>query len=599
MFWKRKPKGKARSKRRKRDYPRTVRLDNAGADADAMPAGFELEEIEMPGVVGEPVHFKDTRRQQRMVVRARMGPLFRAASFAFGLWVLMVASSLATRGLWSPDETRFVALAWDLFSRDAWLQPRLNGAGLAAEPPLALWLVAAGWRLLGISDWWPRVMPALFSLINMVLVVMLARRFWPGQREVLYAAPVILVATGFWALFQGVASAEMVVVALVMTAFLFLHRMAYRARLAWVGFAIVVGLGLLTAGVRFAVYVLPPALLAPVWASDSDIPIRKYLAQMFVATVGALALSAPWWWPLLRFGEGVLPAISLGWATPLGLFEQHRGWWWYLYLIPLVLLPWSIWPLPWLRLWLSRGKSTDNGIAFAMTFGLPVVLALSLISPRQPQLLLPLLPVYAMTIAWLLFQEDLKRAGDDGVMAGMMLPMIIVGAILAVLPGLPHVDFLPRFLWELSPVIGVAVAAVGIALSFLPQPPMRQRFQFLAVVMMFIVVGANLAAGREFDARYRYDQLAPALQDAEQKGWQLVQVDPYQGEYHFAARLTRPVVQLGATEVPSWVARHPDGMFIVYSDGWQPAVVPGGQAVFETTLGDRIVRLWTAATVTR
>jgi 4-amino-4-deoxy-L-arabinose transferase-like glycosyltransferase len=457
----------------------------------------------------------------------------------------------------------------------------------------------AGWKILGISDWWPRLMPALFSLINMILAVMLARRFWPGQREVLYTTPVVLVATGFWAVFQSIAGPEMVAVALVMTAFLFLHRIAYRARLAWLGFAILFALGLLTVGVRFAVYVLPPALLAPVWASDSDIAVRKYFGQLFGAILVALALSAPWWWPLLQFGESILPAIGLGWVTPLSMFEQHRGWWWYLYLIPLVLLPWSIWPLPWLRLWLSRTESTDKGIAFAMTFGLPVVVALSLLPMRQPQLLLPLFPVYAMTIAWLLFQEDLKRAGDDGLMGGMMLPAILVGATLAVLPGLPYVDFLPHFLWELSPLVGVAVAAVGIALSFLPQPPMRQRFQFLAVVMMFIVVGASLFASRQFDENYRYDALAPVLQDAEQKGWQLVQVDPYNGEYQLAARLTRPVVQLAAGDVAAWIARNPDTLVIAYSDGWAPTVVSREQAVFETTIGERTVRLWTAAALMR
>src|SRR3569832_988308 len=88
----------------------------------------------------------------------------RHALQLFGLWLLLVAISLYGRSFVPIDETRYVTVAWEMWLRGDFLVPYLNGEPYSHKPPLLFWLIQLGWKIFGVNDWWPRLMPSLFSL---------------------------------------------------------------------------------------------------------------------------------------------------------------------------------------------------------------------------------------------------------------------------------------------------------------------------------------------------------------------------------------------------------------------------------------------------
>jgi 4-amino-4-deoxy-L-arabinose transferase-like glycosyltransferase len=359
-------------------------------------------------------------------------------------------------------------------------------------------------------------------------------------------------------------------------------------------------LALLAGGAVALIYMLPVMLLAPMWSSrKKGHSWMAWYGAVLLSTAIATGLWGAW---LVVAGESIMldwkQAIQSGLVMqPLALFYEHGAWWWYLFLIPFVFFPWSVWPLGWMRLWHVRSEELDSGIVMCMIWSIPAIVMLSLLPVRQPQLLLPLFPAYAMVLVRLLLHEDLRAQGEDSFFAGMTFPVIAIGGLLAILPGLPRVPFLPELLWELSPFIGVAVAALGIAFSWAPAMNIGTRIGSIAVTTMFAVVAGSFAVGYQFGDRYYSHQLNGLLYQAEEEGKAIAQIGAYNGELHYNARLRRPIVELNQEDLLTWVAGHPDGLILTYSDRWQPANYMNMTPLLETPYGSATLRVWDALTV--
>src|SRR6186713_711146 len=82
-------------------------------------------------------------------------------------WALLALLPLALRPLLPVDETRYATVGWEMWRRGDLLVPHLNGVPYSDKPPLLFWLIQAGWRIFGAVEAWPRLLPALFSLVNL------------------------------------------------------------------------------------------------------------------------------------------------------------------------------------------------------------------------------------------------------------------------------------------------------------------------------------------------------------------------------------------------------------------------------------------------
>ncbi len=148
-----------------------------------------VEEIEVADVGAPRLATAAPSKRRRRPLRS---PAFRAAFTWSGLWLLAVLAALFARSPWPLDETRTLAIAWEMWSSGGAPVPRLNGASYTDQAPLLFWLINLGWRLFGVNEWWPRVLPALFGLTSMFLASRLATRLWPDQISVSRYVPVLL-----------------------------------------------------------------------------------------------------------------------------------------------------------------------------------------------------------------------------------------------------------------------------------------------------------------------------------------------------------------------------------------------------------------------
>jgi len=560
IFGQRKP---GKSTRRKKGKDRQVPTDPTAALEK-----FIVEEIEVKAVPDRLTTGPQTRRY------AAWRPALRRIVTQAGLWAMLLLAGLFSRSLWPVDETRFAAMAWEMWSSRQWLLPSLNGA---VEPvaPLYLWATAAGWTFLGPVDWWLRLLPPVFGLASLLLVARLARRLWPEENLIRQYVPVVTLGTLSFAVLLGFALPMLMLVFFVLLGW-WAQLVMWRARdgRAWLMLGAALGAGVLAHGPVALIYMLSPALLAPIWAKQ---PTRPRWSDWYRDVGKAIVLGAAtvtaWLAPAaIKAGGGFTVGFLTRVVSPqLSTFMPPGHYvWWYLFLLPFVFLPWFVWPLPWLRLLHIRREPTDPGIAFCMTATIPTIVLLSLFAVKQPMYLLPILPAGALMISYLLLKDDLLTVDQDRALAGMTIPLILIGCGLAILPKLPRVDFLPPQLWNLSPFVGVTVVLVGIALAFLPLHEIRQRVQNLAILSVTSVVIGLLTLGSQLDPLYRVDETAAFVASLEREQHPIAIVGPYAGEYHYAGRLREPIQVLAAEEVEQWFAWHPQGVLIADVQRWQP-----------------------------
>ncbi len=552
---------------------------------------FVVEEIEMAGDVALPMGGRAAKKRLRWLAPAK-----RIAAWT-GLWALLFVAAFTSRSLWPVDETRLLASAWDMWLRGSYLVPEMNGAVFSQQPPLILWLYLIGWKLVGVNSWWPRLVPALFGLASMFLSGAMARFLWPGRSDVARYAPVVLLGTSFWAYFTTLALPTLVVTFFTLLA-LYAILWTWRKRdfRVWLLLALAFGLGTLAGGIMIYIYVLPPALLAPLWANTSPKPRWKYwYVDILKASLLGLGIFLAWGiMAFLRSDPQALSFVFFSWPgrSSLSMFPTGNAWWWYLLLLPVLGLPWSIWPLVWARFWHIRRAALNSGLLFCMAWAIPGILILSLFAVRQPQFLLPMVPAFSLTVTYLLLDDDLVEHAHDTIISSMAWPIIVAGGLLAIVPGLPRIDFLPTFLWQVSPFVGIAIVLVGMALGWVPLPPIRQRVVNVAGAVVALAVFALLLIGWQFNPIYQISDIANVLSVAQHEQRPIAHVGTYDGQYQFAGRLKQPLDVIDAGATGQWMATHPRGLLVTYTGGWQPAPNADVKLVFEHPYLDQSVRIW-------
>jgi 4-amino-4-deoxy-L-arabinose transferase-like glycosyltransferase len=550
---------------------------------------FVVEEIELADIA-------PPRAAKKVKTASRWWPALRIGLGATGLWLIVALASMATRSAWPTDETRWLAIAWEMWARGDLLVPRLNGVSVSV-PPLFLWLMQGGWFAFGVVEWWARLVPALFMLASLFLAARMARFLWPGRSGPARYLPLALLGGFYWVFAATLLSADLLTVFFTLFALTALLWM-WRARdlRVWLLLGLAFGLGLLASGSLIFLYVLPVAMLAPLWARGTPtMPWKYWYVDIVKAALVGLAIYAAWAVPVSAsagLATVLGPLLTPLDANTLNLFAGARPWWWYLFLLPWLAFPWALWPLPWLRLWHIRREPISNGLAFCMCWAVSVIALFSFFEVKQPQFLLPVVPAFFLAATWLLLDEQHATHDHRRLASTMIFPLLLLGGLLAILPGLPRVEFLPEFLWQLSPFVGVGIIGVGVAVGWLPLPAIEARIANMAVTVVVITALALLVGGWQFNPHYDLNEAARLLATAQQQGSAVAHVGAYNGEFHFAGRLTKPLTVVPPEQLGRWAVEHPDGLIVTYTNVWQPALVPGAIPLYEQSYRDTQLRIW-------
>ncbi len=487
----------------------------------------------------------------------------RAAAVALGLLAAYLAASLV-RPILPIDETRYLAVAWEMWQRGDWLLPHLNGEPYSHKPPLLFWLIVGGWSLTGVNAWWPRVLVALFALGSLLLVMRLTRLLFPERPDAPGSAALVLASSFLWAYFATAIMFDLVLSFFVLVGCVGLA-LAWRkgGRSGWLLYALGLGGGLLTKGPVALLHLLPVALLAPVWAGVARPDWRSWYGGLPLALLGGVAMVLAWAVPAaLAGGEAYREAIF--WGQTAGRlnesFAHREPWWYYLAVLPVLLAPWWAWPALW-----RGGLRTawgEPGVRFCLVQAGAALFVFSLVSGKQEQYLLPEILVLAV-----LGGAFVTRAGEPPRRRDTAVPaLVLLAAVAALAPtaGWLVARFVPAWSPEPLRLAGLLVALSGAWL--LVRRPRRSETALQGVALAGGAAFAALAVGVAVAARPAFDleAVATRLRMLEAQGLSLANEGKYHGQFHFPGRLQRPIEAVGGEEAPEWLRTHPTGRMVVY-----------------------------------
>ena len=508
-------------------------------------------------------------------------------------WLVLVLVSLFSRSCLPIDETRYVTVAWNMFLNHDFLVPYLNGETYSHKPPLLFWLMNLGWAVFGMNDWWPRLLPSIFALGAVLMTQKIALRLWPERPQIGYVASLILLGSGMWAVFTTATMFDMLVAFFTIWGALgLLIAWQDNAKKGWTYVALAIAGGLLAKGPTILLQILPLAVLAPWWmngaahqSSHQPNLRRWYLSLLLAVIVGALILLA-WAIPAGIYG-GPKYQHEIFWGQTadrmVKSFAHRRPIYWYLPMLPVMLFPW-LFVLP---IWRSLGKAfrstSECGVRLCLAWFIPVFIAFSFISGKQPHYLLPIIPAFALLAA---------RGWDeisDFSWLDKMLPALIgvaVGVTLLALPSYNQHHYLAPWIANI-PVWAGALLVLGSVFLMVSVGNHKTRYlQHLALLGLLAVSMLYLGVIRSAGAAYDMTNISRYLKGLQDQNISLANIGKYHGQFNFVGRMLKSPDELGEGQLDDWFASHPNGRVVMYFDKARPLgnVVPEYQQPYRALI---------------
>lgn len=527
------------------------------------------------------------------------------------LWALTIAVSILARPLLPIDETRYLAVAWEMHQTGQWLVPHLNGEAYHHKPPLLFWIMNALWTLTGVNEVVARLVAPSFGLASLFMAWALAQKIWPGQvgyRAGWYGA-LILFGGAWWLIFSTLTFFDTLLTffALVGLYGLVLARDG-KMLAGFALFGVGIGLGVLSKGPVILVSLLPAALLAPLWIKQSP----TTWASWYLASLGGILLGA---------------AIALAWAVPAAIvggeafaraifvtqsagrmaesFDHARPFWWYFAILPGLLFPWILWPAAWRAGGRLRRADVraDEGIRLLLAQLVPAFLFFCLISGKQPQYLMPLFPAVALLLGKLLTESpELIRDKDSWIPSAFValigLVLVVSPFVLGWLPSEWSSRLMPPWgllVQELAGAI-LIVAALATALIRIEGLYRLRMIAALLLLPLSLFFAAHIAAYQPMAAAYDLRPTALFVKAEQEKGRPIARIGGYHGELHFLGQLEKPIAAIRGAQIIEWARAHPEGRVIF--------VHRGAPSLKDAPLHDQMFRgrhlsVWSARVVLR
>jgi len=511
-------------------------------------------------------------------------------------WLSLLAgvAALAALQLWlrpllPVDETRYLSVAWEMWWRGDFLVPYLNGEPYSHKPPLLFWLIHAVWAVTGVSESAARLVPLLLSVVVLWMSAGLGSRLWPDQAGLIRPlVPWLLLGGVFWNNFFTLIQFDLLLALAALLAWRGVLDAMHTPLRGWLLVSLGIGFGVLSKGPVILVPVLPAILFAPWWTGDRVTVAWPawYLGGLSALLLGA-AIALLWAVPAgLAGGDAYRQAIFWGQSAGrvLNSFAHRNPWWSYALWLPLMWLPWVLWP----RLWKAalRAGWNDSGIRFCLAVIVPALVIFSLISGKQGKYLLPLFPLIALLFARWLAALDKDAGACRMRFVGALL--LLSGLVLVVLPWLPTgLDWLS----QLQPLWGLALLVPGVVLLRLDlQPATAVRAASLAMVLWTATL--YLALVPLLATEYDLKPVSRTLHGLQQSSRPLAWLGKYHGQFHFLGRLRTRIEPLAGSErLRGWLDANPDGYLLVNYRTARPDVPDSLQV--QPYRGGRLV-LWPA-----
>jgi 4-amino-4-deoxy-L-arabinose transferase-like glycosyltransferase len=385
---------------------------------------------------------------QRLTLAKRTAPLFFLAAVAFYLY------GLGHLPFIGPDEPRYAQVAREMYERGDLITPTLGGHTWFEKPALLYWMMIAGFRTFGVSEWSARLGPALCGLLTIFLIYGMGRRV-----ERASGSESGLSGLGLWAgacaassvgliVFSRGASFDIVVtmtVTLSLVSFFATEIDDKRHSAKLVCFYAAIGASLLAKGL--VGIVVPFGIIGLYFILRRQWPGKRLLLSLLWGIPLALAVSALWYGPVIaKHGSTFVDEffIQHHFARYISNKYHHpQPFYFYIPVVILLALPWTAFLIAALlraRRWEWRAGSVESRFRiFALAWMLAPILFFSASGSKLPGYILPALPGAAFLIG-----ERLSRFvhGEEGgawlgVTGALLIGLAVAGIVFSRISQIP------------------------------------------------------------------------------------------------------------------------------------------------------------------
>ncbi|MGH7144099.1 MAG: ArnT family glycosyltransferase, partial [Planctomycetota bacterium] len=497
----------------------------------------------------------------------------RALAWWLPLYLLVALIAIFLQPPIPLHSTRALAVAWDMWAHHQFLVPHINGAPYAQKAPLLFWMIQAGWAAFGVNDVWPRVLMVLIGAAQLILAQALARRLFPDHAWVARSTPWLLLGLTYGFLYGLQIMYDGLLAVWVLSAMLCLAPDARRTAPNWIGFAISIGLGLLTKGPVMLVHAAPVWLLGPWWCGYARRSRARWYGLGLAAIIGGCIMLAAWVIPAVH-ASGAAYMHNLVFKQTGGrvvdAFIHQRPFWWYVPWAAILLFPFVLWPRMWAAV-VGWRRPLDSGVRMLLCWLVPAFVIFSAFSGKQSYYLVPELPAAAIVMAAAI--ADLRaRDGNAARSAWLGAWLLAIGSfavagLLFALPLLARSGKLhSHWLRDFAPVsapFGVLYLLLGAMMLL----PWRGELRRIAAASLIGSAAAWALFGAALYPAFDMRPAAKLLSTAEEHGHTIGNLGLYDGQFEFMGRMTRPIDRLYEGQfLQNWASSHPRGLVIEYPE---------------------------------
>ena len=478
----------------------------------------------------------------------------KQAFVGLAAFALLLVLQVLARPLLPIDETRYLAVAWEMHLSGDIFHLTRNFEPYSHKPPLLFWLINLVWLVTGVSEGSGRLIGPAFAVLAVAATQLLAGRFWPDDRGAPMRATMILAGFTLFAVFGSLTMFDALLTVIVLGGIAVIWRIGQGqvARQSWLLLGLAFGLGVLAKGPVVLLHLLPVLLAIRLWAPMP--PDWRVLAKGIGVALGVgLAVACVWLLPALILGDAAF-RTDLLWtqsaARVAGTMGHGRPFWFLIGLIPLILFPWG-WS--W-RLWRGVPDAVrgDPASRMCLIWAGSALLIFSVVGGKQLHYLLPELAAMALLLAHVAGRVTERRGGSAG-----FVPVLVLGlAALVVASGVMGragalADLVPG-----GAVAGFGLVCLGLAAAAV-RLPLMQAHLVLGVGLSGALHGVVLMTS--LDDTLDTTPIGRALAAHQDQGMAVTGFS-YNADFNFTGRLTRPVAT--PADLPAWAAQHPGGLIV-------------------------------------
>ncbi len=459
------------------------------------------------------------------------------------------------------DETRYLAVAWEMKLSHSFIVPHLNGLPYAHKPPFLFFLLNLDWLVFGINDQTLRFIPLLFSLFNILMIYKIALLLWEDKKIAQYAS-IVLTSMLIYLLWSTLLMFDIILAFWVLVGIyglLSATKSNIKTPLMLIGLAI--GGGLLTKGPVIFVHILPISLFYYYWRSKDAPDPKKWSLMIFGSILIGLAIVLLWVVPaVIDGGEAYRKALL--WDQTAGRiassFAHKREIWWYIPLLPVLLFPWVLVKPSWYGFSLIKH---DNSYRFVSLWLLSTMIIFSLISGKQVHYLIPVLPAFSLLIAKNIATFESKVSEYSRLHYPLAIFYILAGVLLFLGKQFITVNSIS----SLVPVLALVSILLGGIMLFIRPLSMDKLIKIIALSSMLAFITLGLSVTNKYFIRYDLSNIAHILKEKQEKGYSIIHYKRYRGQYQFVGRLTQPLLVLSNKEsVAEYLKSHKKVLLITY-----------------------------------